>query len=510
MQIDDKTSEFTREMLIAKGVRGARSLVDFRREFLSPDIREVAPAKFHYEWSDTLLFSDKSYAIEGFRESSKTSYIVDVYPQYKIFYPDEYITYIVLLKQNATLAAKSLKEIERNVMENKWISGKIMNVVEQSGEAFEIVTISPQTGKKMSIRIEAYGKGSSIRGLKWRNKRPSIVLADDLQDEEDAKSQTALDNDWVWFRSEVGFLGQYTRFFMIANNLGEKCIIEQIAANPDDFGFVFDKVPIITEVNEKGIPAWGDRFSREFILDEYEKYKKTGDIAIWMRNRMCVAVSPETQVFHKDDLRWYVAEEKQAIMERCNVFAAYDPTGTNKKKSDMAAIPIIGVDEEDYWYILDIRYSNNWSPTEQLDILFDVIREYNPYRTGIETVAAHGGLLKQSINKLMTEKRCMFTPAWITPSNKISKEERIILALAQRVKLGKLVLPEKASWLNELLVEMMMFTRDGAKSKYDDVLDSVAMFAEFAKAPISKEGGNRSRKNHADLPRSSIGSTVYR
>jgi predicted phage terminase large subunit-like protein len=507
--MEEKRSSADIAELLEKAKNGARSLVDFRREFLPLDLREVSPAQFHYKWSDVLLFSGDSYAIEGFRESSKTSFVVDVYPQYKIFYPDEYITYIVLLKQNATLAAKSLKEIERNVMENRWISGKVLRVIEQSGEAFELVTIEPMSGREISIRVEAYGKGSSIRGLKWRNKRPSIVLADDLQDEEDASSQAALDSDWRWFRSEVGFLGQYTRFFMIANNLGEKCIIEQIASDPEQFGFIFDRVPIISDVSEDGVSAWPERFSKEFILDEYKKYSATGDVAIWMRNRMCVSVSAETQVFKKDDLRWYHPNEKGNIITRCNVFISCDFAATVKATSDYTAFVVLGVDEDDYWYVLDVWYGR-WDGPEQVKKLFDLVREYKPYRVGIETVGAHGGLIHQTITKAMTDERCIFSMSGITPSRKHSKEERIEMALGQRVRLNKLLLPEKAGWLDELMTELQMFTREGAKSKHDDLIDALSQGAQFAKAPVSKDTAGRAAGRYKDLPRSSIGSNVFR
>ena len=109
----------------------------------------------------------------------------------------------------------------------------------------------------------------------------------------------------------------------------------------------------------------------------------------------------------------------------------------------------------------------------------------------------------------MTERRCIFQPAWLKPSNKLRKEERIILALSQRVKLGKLILPEKAPWLDELLTELLMFTKDGAKSKYDDVIDGLSMFAEFAKAPVGKDSSTSLTRGQ-DLPRSSIGNTVLR
>ena len=117
--------------------------------------------------------------------------------------------------------------------------------------------------------------------------------------------------------------------------------------------------------------------------------------------------------------------------------------------------------------------------------------------------------MRSTITKAMTEERCMFTPKYITPSNKISKEERIELALGQRVRLGKLILPETASWLDELRTELEMFTREGAKSRYDDCLDAVAQAHEFAKPPISKDSF-KGNINGDNLPRSSIGNIVQR
>jgi len=500
-------TEELKAQILAKMKRGIMSLVDFRTEFCERSVDEVDPAKFHYQWSHDLLFSDESFAIEGFRESAKSTYVLDVYPKYCIFYPDPYRNYIVILKNNATTAQKKLKELERSIKANRWLRERIVEIVEESGEAYEIIIQAPgQPNDKLRFRIETYGKGSSIRGLNWNNQRPSIVIADDLQDEDDARSQTTLDTDWTWFRSDVGFLGRNTRFFMIANNLGERCIVEQIAADPKAFGYKFYRVPIL---DGEGAPQWPAMFTKQQVESERQRYIATGDIATWMRNRMCVAVSPETQIFHKDDLRWYLPQEKKNIIARCSIYAAYDPTGTGTSKSDLCAIPIIGVDEEDYWYLLDVRYGR-WSPNKQEDELFQVIREYKPYRTGIELVGAHGGLLRSTINKSMTERRCMFTPNWLKPSNKLRKEERIILALSQRVKLGKLVLPEKASWLDEVLTEFLMFTKDGAKSKYDDIIDAIAMFHEFAKPPIGKDGSSLINKRVKDLPRNSIQNNIFR
>ena len=41
-----------------------------------------------------------------------------------------------------------------------------------------------------NVRIEAYGKGASIRGLSNKDRRPKILILDDIQDLEDARSET--------------------------------------------------------------------------------------------------------------------------------------------------------------------------------------------------------------------------------------------------------------------------------------------------------------------------------
>lgn len=485
---------------IEKGRRGARGLVEFRQEFLPKSSEEVESAKYHYDWSEKMLYEEGSYAIEGFRESAKTTIVIDVYPLYAIFYPKEERAYIVLVKQNATLAKNKLKEIERGVEDNRWLRGKIIKVIEESGDAYEIEVSAPgEKGDKVKIRIEAYGKGASIRGLNWNGKRPSILIADDLQDEEDAKSQSVLESDWTWFRSEIGFLGKNTRFFMVANNLGERCIIERIGDDPKAFNFNFSRVPVI---DERGESVWPEKFSKEFIKAEKQQYLKTGDIEIWMRNRMCVAVSPETQVFKRVDLRWYVAEERRNIIARSNIYISCDFAESLNKNACLRAFVVVGVDEEDYWYLIDARYGI-WDAPEQLSILFELVRAYSPYKVGIECVGQHGALKYQTIVKAMTEERCIFSIAKITPSTKTTKNERIELALGQRIRINKLLLPEKAGWLEEVLTELLMFARSGPKSRYIDVIDALAQCAEFVKPPIGKETSiSLSRKN---LPRSSTG-----
>lgn len=193
--------------------RAMRSLVGFREKFI-PAKDDVTPAPFHEEWSNILLNGSGHFAVEAFRESAKTQIVIRANLLHALTYPNEKRSFLVVICATQRTASKKLVEVSREFLSNPDMSRMMTAVRENSGLAFEV---EYQTGQ--SVRIEAYGKGAAVRGLSWGSKRPDLVIIDDPQDEEDARSETVTSSDWDWFLSDVYFLGQSTRIFIIGNNL---------------------------------------------------------------------------------------------------------------------------------------------------------------------------------------------------------------------------------------------------------------------------------------------------
>ena len=210
---------------------GKNDLVVFRQLFM-PVENEVPAAWFHHEWGNVLLHGKKHYAVEGFRESAKSSYVLRAYPLHCLVYPKKKNNYIVFIMANQRTASKKLKEIAEEYMSNELFNLNLVKEKERSEKAFEVV-VTDENNEEVSVRIEAYGKGAAVRGLNSRDRRPSIIIIDDPQDLSDSLSDTIQDNDYDWFLSDVIFLGRNTRIFFIGNNLGEKCLIERVIANKD-------------------------------------------------------------------------------------------------------------------------------------------------------------------------------------------------------------------------------------------------------------------------------------
>ena len=292
------------------------SLVDFRKLFLpSPD--DCTPAPFHQEWSDILLHGRKHFATEAFRESGKSVLVIRAHSLYRLVFPSEEYNFIVIIMANQTLASARLKDLSEDYLTDPKLSANLVEIKKNNDKTFEVI-VKDIYGKHVNVRIDAYGKGSSVRGLLHGETRPKLIIIDDPQDLEDMNSSTVLEKDYNWFLSDIIFLGKRSRIFMIGNNLGEACLIERVIDNKQYLGFDTMRIPILKD----GKSTWEGKYSEEFIDRERQTYEKLGKIDIWYRERMCESLSPESQIFKEEYFRKF--HWKDIHPSEMNIFMTVD------------------------------------------------------------------------------------------------------------------------------------------------------------------------------------------
>lgn len=470
---------------LIKRIKMAHSnLVAFRFILLVNGKDEVGPPDFHFQWSDILLKEKDNFAIEGFRESGKGQIVLRSFPLYCLRFPSAERDYIVLIKQNTDLASQKLLEIENEYLTNPALNSNLVEVKQKSARIFA-VDVKDAQGAIHNIRIEVYGKGSSIRGLANVDRRPRVVVCDDLQNTEDSKSDTVLENDWQWFLSDVMFLGQHTRIFLIGNNLGEKCIVERVFNSAQELGFQTRKVRILNDLGESN---WPEKFTVAEIEKQKESFRKMGQIDVWMRERMCEATSAESRVFNKDDFIRYSYLYVDKVIKDTNLFMTIDPASSTNRSSCYRAMVVNAVTEDNRWIIVDIPYGR-WASDVFIDELFKAVEKWTPKLGGTRRmpVGIEKGHFKQILEpfiyKEMQRRNIFFD---IVPIEHIAvgtKLERVKM-LAPRFRAHTIMLPELSPWLAELETELMGVTIDGFKSLYVDLIDALAMQQQIAKPPI--------------------------
>lgn len=438
------------------------SLVEFRRLFF-PALDDVPPAPFHTEWSDILLRGDRHFAVEAFRESAKTQIVIRANLLHALAYPQRHRSYLVVICSTQRAASKKLQECSRELAASDAIRALVEKVVEDSGLALEVQYRSGQR-----VRIEAYGKGAAVRGLSWGSKRPDLVIIDDPQDEEDARSETVTETDWDWFLSDVYFLGQSSRIFLIGNNLGERCIIERVLAGAEQLGFQAVRIPVL---DTEGRSAWPEKWSAERILAEREEFARLGKLDIWYRNKMCECIAPDSQKFRREMFRYF---ENSLKTDGMNIYTTVDLAISKKPGADYSAIVTVGVSSEGHWFVLDVDYGR-YDPTQTMDAIFSAVQKWQPLAVGIEAVA-YQSALQHFLEKEMPQRGCFFR---ILPLKAEKKKELRIDSLQPRFAVGSVWFRGAASWLEKLEGELLAYSH-GA---HDDVIDALAYVEQMAVAP---------------------------
>ena len=490
---DDKVVKLYRE--------AKKNLVRYRYLLLENDPEhEVSPADYHFDWSDMLLKETGNMAIQGFRESGKSQYVLRSLPLYCLTFPTRKRDYIVLIKNNATLAEKKLKEIEEEYKTNGLIAANKAEIKEQSASVFS-VDVKNSKDEIINIRIEAYGKGSSIRGLSNRERRPKLVICDDLQDRDEMRGMSVPEDDWRWFMSDVYFLGKTCRIFLIGNNLGEKCIVERILSSKDDLNYKTFRVSSIKTEKDPSIldayrevSAWPTQFKLEDIYKQREVFRRQGLLDIWQEEKMCVATSEETKTFKKADRRYYVTALAEKIRQNCNVCATLDPASSKEVTAAFRAIVVKGIDKDNHWFVLDILYGR-WDSTELIDKMFEAVVKWHFQDFGIEK-----GQLKQVIepfiHKEMAKRNQFFNIVPIEHAKAGSKLERVKM-LSPRYAAHTIWHPETAPWLAEFESELDGVTKNGFKSLFVDLIDAFSMHEQIGEAPMNSA-------DVANLPRTAM------
>ena len=466
------------------------SLVHFRHIVLVNGDNEYTPAPYHFKWSDILLNGKGNDAIEGFRESAKTQYVLRSFLMYALLFPSKDRDFIVIIKKNSRLANTKLREIQKEYETNPAVSANCVKIREESADRFS-VDVKDAQGKVLNIRIEAYGKGASIRGLANIDRRPKIVIVDDPQDVEDASSPAVQQTDWDWFLSDIMFLGQTTRLFVMGNNLGEACILERIAANKDELGFTFSRQPTI----ENDQSAWPDKYKYEDILKEKENFRKLGKIDIWLREKMCLAIADETRIFKKEDFRYFNIATTPKIMADTNNFITCDPASSLKDGSDYRAIVAGLVNPEGFWFIPEISYGR-YDTVKFFDELFRMVIAWEVHDVGIEE-----GVYKQAVQPFLDKemrRRNQFFNVVPLKYGRGSKENRIRM-LQPRFNTHSILFPESEPWLPELESELLAFTMMGCRGLHDDLIDALAYFEQIIKIPYKPTTKNRNLPRMAEM-----------
>jgi predicted phage terminase large subunit-like protein len=213
---------------------------------------------------------------------------------------------------------------------------------------------------------------------------------------------------------------------------------------------------------------------------QWESMKREqGSHTTYLQNLLNPKGSKERQL-DPDDLQFYPAFRPSEIKENLITYILVDPANEKKKKSDYSAFIVIGCGQNGNVYILEI-VRDKLNPTERIDMLFELHKDYKPLKTGYEKYGLQSDI--HHIKEAMNEKRYHFKIDEL--GGQTSKIDRIRNSLQPLLESKRLYIPPKMRYIDYLenevdLTEAFQIEMESFPvGEHDDMLDALARLGDI-------------------------------
>jgi len=265
--------------------------------------------------------------------------------------------------------------------------------------------------------IVAVGAGSSVRGLRKAENRPSLITIDDLENDDSVLTPDRIDKMWLWFQRALMNLGdEYTDVIAVGTVLAENCVLDRLLRSP-----TWDTKKLSAVIKWSASPLWEDwkkiytdlslsKEAREATADEFyaahEAEMLDGTEVLWPEGKPYVelmkinvdigetAFYSEHQnepinfaecLFRPEWLYYYDQEELDRV-RIVDIIGAIDPSLGKNKMSDYTAFITLGRGDNGFIYVLD-AVVERMTPDRIIELVLAKATEYNYTRVGIEVHA---------------------------------------------------------------------------------------------------------------------------
>lgn len=319
--------------------------------------------------------------------------------------------------------------------------------------------------------IKALGANMKVRGLKYRNYRPDLIICDDLENDEIVESKERREKLARWFTGAlVPCLAKNGRVIIVGTILHYDSLLNNLVSPnryPD-----WDK-SIYRAIND-GKALWPEHLSLEELEKIKQMYTQEGQGFLFYQEYMNDPVSDEFRKFKYEKLKFFEYLEQEG--RQMNVYMTIDRAYSMSKTADFTGIVVVGVDADNRWYVLHAERFKG-SERDLIEKIFDLKKFYNPIKVGIEQ-KAYAHTLKPTMDEVMRQRNCFFQVIELKDLGK-SKSLRIE-ALLPRFEAGGMFFQKNQQ---DLIDELTTFPR----GVHDDLADALSYITTMASVPYNMD-----------------------
>jgi predicted phage terminase large subunit-like protein len=442
--------------------------------YLSPRYDQAKPTPdFHREvWSRYCLPVTAAATAAPRNHAKTTAFTHDFALAAVLFRWEEYA---MILGSSEEMAIEMLSDIADELRDNEDLRrdfGIERFVTDQRSD------IIVECSDGYQFRILARGAEQKIRGRKWHGKRPGLIIADDIEDDEQVENRERRLKFRRWFfRAAKQTLRDGGKIRVHGTILHEDSLLSRLMKNKAWASKLYKAHKSFSDFSEI---LWPEKFSAERLKGIRQEFVNEGDAGGYSQEYLNDPRDSSDRYVTRDQFLPMRPEDWDAFKV---VAAGVDFAVSTQDRANRSSITIGGKDLDHVSHVMDQRVGR-WDAAGIVEELFSVEEQWHPQAFFVED-----GVIWKTLWPFIRaemQKRDI----WINfiPLMSVKDKAARGRAFQKRMKAGAVRFNKSATWYEEYEDEILHFT-PGVEAILDDQFDSTTeLFRGFEE--ISPQEGD--------------------
>lgn len=463
-----------------------------RKNFDKP----AATPEFHKEIWDLVTSNCKQVAIAAPRYHAKSTAVTHAYTLASVLFRES--RYVLIVSDTVSQAIQFLGDIKKELLDNDDLRS-LFSIKEGPfpKDTEDDLIVEMEDG--YTFRIQAKGSEQKLRGLKWANLRPDLIIGDDMENDEIVMNKDRRMKFKRWFygalipcvssSGKIRIVGTILHLDSLLENLmptsqlathrGFKDLVQEDLKEYSRNILPWKSVKYRAHTDDFKTLLWPEMKTAEQFKMLKDDYVRQGLADIYSQEMLNIPLDISDTFFKKAD---FVAMKPEDEKKNLVFYAACDLAVSQSQRADYSAFVVGGMDEEGKLYCKHV-IKERMDALEIVDTILMIQKIYKPVLFGLEQ-----GTIQKAIGPYLNEemlKRGEFiNTVLLKPSGDKLTRARSIQA---RMRSGACRFDKETDWYQNFEDELLRFPRD----KHDDQVDAWAylglMLDRMWEAPTEKE-----------------------